>query len=99
MATFDKIKKKRSRLAAPPPPEAAPNNTSQPEHDQAEAAKEVIVELVDKRTLRKTNRTKQFATRVTPKFEREFRVYAAQHGLKLVELLERSFEAYKKQDG
>ena len=96
MATFDKIKKKRSRLPAPPPPEAAPNNTSQPEHGRVEPTKKVAVEVVDQRTLKKTGRTKQFATRVTPEFEREFRVYAAQNSLKLVELLERSFEAYKK---
>lgn len=34
--------------------------------------------------------------RVTDSFRREFKVYAAQHGLKLNELLRRSFEAYRR---
>ena len=34
--------------------------------------------------------------RVPESFRREFKVYAAQHGLKLNELLRRSFEAYRR---
>jgi hypothetical protein len=37
--------------------------------------------------------------RVSNTFRREFKVYAAQHGLKLNELLRRSFEAYRRQNG
>jgi hypothetical protein len=37
--------------------------------------------------------------RVSDAFRREFKVYAAQHGLKLNELLRRSFEAYRSQNG
>jgi hypothetical protein len=37
--------------------------------------------------------------RVTDAFRRDFKVYAAQHGLKLNELLRRSFEAYRRQNG
>lgn len=33
--------------------------------------------------------------RVPENFRREFKVYAAQHGLKLNELLQRSFKAYR----
>lgn len=37
--------------------------------------------------------------RVPDAFRREFKVYAAKHGLKLNELLRRSFEAYRHQHG
>jgi hypothetical protein len=37
--------------------------------------------------------------RVSDTFRREFKVYAAQHGLKLNELLRLSFEAYRRQKG
>lgn len=37
--------------------------------------------------------------RVSDSFRREFKVYAAQHGLKLNELLRLSFEAYRSQNG
>lgn len=37
--------------------------------------------------------------RVPDAFRREFKVYAARNGLKLNELLRRSFEAYRRQNG
>jgi hypothetical protein len=37
--------------------------------------------------------------RVPDTFRREFKVYAAQHGLKLNELLRLSFEVYRRQRG
>lgn len=37
--------------------------------------------------------------RVSNVFRREFKTYAAAHDLKLNELLKRSFEAYRKQQG
>ncbi len=37
--------------------------------------------------------------RVSESFRREFKVYAAQHGLKLNELLRLSFEAYRRTNG
>jgi hypothetical protein len=36
--------------------------------------------------------------RVPDSFRREFKVYAAQHGLKLNELLRRSFEAFRREN-
>ena len=35
--------------------------------------------------------------KVPARFRREFKTYAASHGMKLNELLQRSFEAYRKQ--
>lgn len=37
--------------------------------------------------------------RVSDSFRREFKVYAAQKGLKLNELLRRSFDAYRRENG
>lgn len=37
--------------------------------------------------------------RIPASFRREFRIYAAQHDLKLNELLRRCFEAYRRQQG
>jgi hypothetical protein len=37
--------------------------------------------------------------RVAADFRRDFKVYAASHGLKLNELLRRSFDAYRRQNG
>ena len=37
--------------------------------------------------------------RVSDTFRREFKVYAAQHGFKLNELLRLSFDAYRRQNG
>ncbi len=84
MADFKKLR----RNLPPPPAEAeAPGNLKAPESAS-----------VDGRSLRVTGRTKQLATRVREEFHDELKVYAATHRLKLVEVLERSFEALKKQD-
>jgi hypothetical protein len=48
---------------------------------------------VDRRTLRRTGRTVQFATRVSPEFYDRVRQIARYHGLLLVEVLERALEA------
>lgn len=37
--------------------------------------------------------------KIPARFRREFKTYAAAHGMKLNELLQRSFEAYRKQQG
>ena len=50
---------------------------------------------LDGRTLRKTNRTLTFATRVTPEFDERFRHVAQRDGLLLAEVLERALEAYE----
>lgn len=85
MADFKKLR--GSRLGPPPNPAEAPKNLDQPE-----------VAPSDGRSARATGRTMQLATRVHPEFYREIRMYAAQHGLKLVEVLERGHEALKEKD-
>jgi hypothetical protein len=51
-----------------------------------------------RRDARATGRTRPLATRVTEDFHRQLRVYAAQHDLKLVEVLEIAFEALQERD-
>ena len=90
MAKFTKPKRKKGlRLPPPPPVEKAPNNLEQPEHAPAPPAE-------SKRPERVTGRTAQFATRVRADWLHNFKVYAANNDMKLVELLEKAFEAYKK---
>jgi hypothetical protein len=50
---------------------------------------------IDGRSLRKTGRTLQFATRVTEEFDDLLHKIAARDGLKLVEVLERGVAAYE----
>lgn len=52
--------------------------------------------LNDGRSARATGRTKPLATRVREEFHDELKQYAAAHRLKLVEVLERAFDALKK---
>ena len=50
---------------------------------------------LDGRSLRKTGRVLQFATRVSWEFDEKLRHIAQRDGLKLVEVLERALEAYE----
>jgi hypothetical protein len=87
VATF---KKAGQRLPPPPPVAEARDNLRAPE------VAPPIASGVDRRSLRATGRTEQFATRVTEKFHREFKSYAALRGRKINELLEDAFEALKE---
>ena len=82
MADFKKL---RRNLPAPPMAAEAPANLRAPE-----------VAPADGRSMRATGRTHQLATRVRVEFYDEIRLYAAQHRLKLVEVLEQAFEALKE---
>lgn len=53
---------------------------------------------IDGRTLRRSGRTVQFATRVSPEFDDRVRQLAMRDGLLLVEVLERALEAYERLD-
>ena len=50
---------------------------------------------VDGRTMRRSGRTVQFATRVSPEFDERIRRIAMQDGMLLVEVLERALDAYE----
>jgi hypothetical protein len=49
----------------------------------------------DGRSLRRTNRTVQFATRVSPEFDARIRMIAERDGLLLVEVMEEALDAYE----
>jgi hypothetical protein len=96
MADLSKLMKKR--LGPPPPIEAASDNLQAPEIAPAafEIKRRQEERVEDGRSARRTGRTLQFATRVSPDFNRRFRAIAKRDGLMFAELLEKSLEAYDK---
>ncbi|OYV34642.1 MAG: hypothetical protein B7Z80_20650 [Rhodospirillales bacterium 20-64-7] len=99
MADLSKLKKGRGLGAPPSLSEASPNlaapevaPTPPPMSEPQHARK------VDGRTLRKTNRTVAFATRVTENFDYRVREIAESKGLKIVEVLEAALDAYEREN-
>ena len=91
MADVSKLRKTRSStLGNPPPPDEASPNLEQPE-----AAPATRKRVMDGRTARRTNRTVQFATRVTPEWDERIRTIAQRDGLLLVEVLEQALDCYE----
>lgn len=90
MADASKLKRKGT-LGAPPPIEEASNNLQAPE------ATPPITGKIDARSLRRSGRTMQFATRVSPEFDARIRRIAQREGLLLVEILEKALDVYEKQ--
>ena len=80
-------KLKKHKLEAPPTLAETISNLQLPE---------VIGEKIDKRSLRKTGRTEQFATRVSKEWLEKVKAIAKKENLKLAELLERFLECYNK---
>lgn len=99
MADFKRLARKT--LPSPPSMEEATDNIQAPETAPAPVPKLVALQpgRVDGRSLRRSGRTVQFATRVTPEFDRELRATADREGILIVELLERALQAYKAQSG
>lgn len=109
MADLSKLKSaRRNPLGEPPAINEASNNLSAPEHAPAPAPVAVQPRAAsnevhgqesyqrrDGRSARKTNRTLPFATRVSEDFDRRFRDIAERDGLLIVELLEKSLDAYE----
>lgn len=91
--------KTKNRLGVPPNQEEASNNLQAPE--VAPLSSERLNEhtedrFLDGRSLRRTGRTVQFATRVTPDFDRRIRILAKSQGVLIVEVLERALDVYEK---
>jgi hypothetical protein len=84
MADFRKI---RRNLPSPPSADEAPVNLTAPE-----------TAPTDGRSAKATGRTHQLATRVRADFYDELKLYAAQHRLKLVEVLEQAFIALREKN-
>lgn len=79
MNNWNKFKKKRQ-----PPTEASANIQSPT----------LAYQKTDGRMLRKTNRTIQFATKVTPEFDKTIRQLAQKEHCLIVEVLEAALAAY-----
>ncbi|MFM0334755.1 hypothetical protein [Paraburkholderia strydomiana] len=94
MADFSKIQKaRRSSLGKPPAIEEASQNLQAPETAPAAPAK--AHPRIDGRSARRSNRTIQFATRVTPEFDERIRAIAIREGKLLVQILEEALDAYE----
>lgn len=93
MADLSKLKK---RLGPPPAMTATADILQAPETAPA-APKRARSRAEDGRSARKTGRTVQFATRVSAEFDKRFRAVAKRDKLLMVDLLERSLEAYENQ--
>jgi hypothetical protein len=110
MADLSKFKR-RGTLGTPPPLTEASSNLHAPEFaplmlsEALPVSPSVPMPLSptagerrrgrDGRSARRTGRTIQFATRVTPDFDERFRAVAERDGLLHVELLEKSLAAYE----
>jgi hypothetical protein len=109
MADLSKLKR-RSTLGAPPSLAEASTNLDAPEVAPPAPPQPVAPMSIsnppspafwegrrsrDGRSARRTGRTVQFATRVTPEFDERFRTVAERDGLLHVELLEKSLAAYE----
>jgi hypothetical protein len=99
MADLSKLKR-RNTLGDPPPIEEASQNLQAPEIAAEDVQPTVLSHeehhRIDGRSLRKTGRTVQFATKVSLEFDEKLRRIAQRDGLLLVEVLERALEAYEE---
>lgn len=95
MADLSKLRRKH--LPAPPPLEEASTATKEPE--TAPAAPPQHYKRKDGRSMRRTGRTLQLATRVSEDFDRRFRQIAERDGLLLAELLEAALASYEREKG
>lgn len=111
MADLSKLKRRGTLGAPPPPAEASTNLDAPEVAPPSVSPREPIAPISapnspypavgearrsrDGRSARRTGRTIQFATRVTPEFDERFRAVAERDGLLHVELLERSLAAYE----
>ena len=110
MADFSNLKRRRT-LGAPPPPAEASTNLARPEALAAEprdrggqtpasasrSSEQALEGRIDGRSMRRTNRVVQFATRVTPEFDQRVRAIAMEEGLLIVEVLEKALNVYERQ--
>jgi hypothetical protein len=84
------------------PPAEVPRRATVPAQEPASTPENAIPQppyqqrRIDGRSLRKTGRTIQLATRVSWEFDEKLRSIAQRDGLKLVEVLEQALEAYEE---
>jgi len=105
MADFKSIRRQRT-LGAPPPLEEASMNLAAPEVApfsppvsmqirRGEGVTTSADRAPDGRSLRRSGRTLQFATRVSPEFDAKLRRIAQRDNLLLVEIMEKALDLYE----
>jgi hypothetical protein len=77
--------------------EAAQENGEGKAGQNTRQAEMYMASRVDGRSLRRSGRTLQFATRVSPEFDERIRTIAKRERMLLVEVLEKALEAYEAQ--
>ena len=100
---------KRSGLGAPPAQDEARTDLNPMAHEPAASSEAAPPESIsrqpepekassrlDGRSMRRSGRTVQFATRVSPDFDHRVRRIAIRDRLLLVEVLERALDAYER---
>ena len=87
----------RTDLALEPPPTALASDeiSSATRASRRPEMPSPYANRMDGRTMRRSGRTVQFATRVSPDFDERIRRIAMRDGMLLVEVLERALEAYE----
>jgi hypothetical protein len=106
MADLTKLKRRSSLGAPPPPAEASPNLEAPETAPPATPVRRLAavrpaasagegVPRRDGRSARRSGRTLQFATRVSPEFDTRLRAIAERDNKLLVEVLEEALEAYE----
>lgn len=97
MADASKLRQfRRPGLGAPPSLQEARDLSPEPVAPPPAQEPPTPAIRIDGRSLRRSGRTVQFATRVSPEFDLRVRSLAQREGLLLVEVLERALEAYEK---
>jgi hypothetical protein len=109
MANFKTLRRRRT-LGAPPPPEEASLNLRAPELAPPSSSAAISARGgeeyptvarrgPDGRSLRRSGRTLQFATRVSPEFDARLRRVAERDHLLLVEVMEKALDLYEASPG
>lgn len=102
MADASKLKNRRNAgLGSPPSLDEARSDLALPKAGSGNTEGDASLpeayppERIDGRSLRRTGRTVQFATRVSPEFDTRIRTIAKRERLLLVEVLEKALDAYE----
>jgi hypothetical protein len=98
MADASKLRRLSKSGLGPPPPvsEAREDLSGGSQAPSPTSSRPAASSRIDGRTLRRSGRTVQFATRVSPEFDERIREIARRERLLIVEVLERALDALEK---
>lgn len=105
ISKLKKLKGRRGELGVPPTLDEASLNLTAPEFAPVGIAEvnspplpqvQTMARKIDGRSFRRSKRTVQFATRVTPEWDTRIRTIAQREGVLLIDVLEKALDAYEK---